>query len=311
MKQLENLSILITLIVVLTSCQESKKPNLALLSDPIPTDTPLVFAEGVISIDTLLEGTITFNMEMTELFLARRKPAESHNIYTSRLINGKWSGLKPAFFSMNESVLDFHPHLTPKGDRLYFGSRRPLDGPAQSTALRQWYIERNGSTWGQPAPMEKPFEGRFIMRSTSSENKNLYFTSREREDNPEDEGIYFAVGQGGKYTDVEKMGEEINGIGKWTAHPYIAPDESYIVFDAESDSGFGDCDLYISFHNDGRWSKAQNLGPKINTKLCEGGPTVSPDGKYLFFGRYNEETGLSDLFWVSMEAIYRLRPSDY
>jgi len=35
--------------------------------------------------------------------------------------------------------------------------------------------------------------------------------------------------------------------GKYNAHPFIAPDEAYIIWDGERDSGYGDTDLYISF----------------------------------------------------------------
>ncbi len=308
MKYVKTLAILICIVVLSTSCLDSKKSTLILLSDQIPTDTPIVFAEGIISIDSLVEGTITFNPEMTTLFFARRKPNGSHNIYSSELIDGKWSIPQPAFFSTNEDILDFHPHISPTGNRLYFGSRRALDDYAESSILRQWYVEKNANGWSEPKVLTAPFDGRFMMRSTAAQNGNLYFTSREQGDKPENEGIYFAVSKEGEYAKLQRMGDEINAIGKWTAHPFVAPDESYIIFDSESTAGYGACDLFISFNINGRWTKSQNLGSDINTELCEGGPTVSPDGKYLFFGRYNEETGLSDLFWVSTVVIEALKP---
>lgn len=48
--------------------------------------------------------------------------------------------------------------------------------------------------------------------------------------------------------------------------------------------GFGASDLYVSFLNDnGSWSEAINLGEKINTAANERFPSLSPDGRYLFF----------------------------
>jgi len=39
--------------------------------------------------------------------------------------------------------------------------------------------------------------------------------------------------------------------------------------------------------------KANNLGDIVNSDFFEAVPSVTPDGKYLFFSRYNEENELS------------------
>ncbi len=144
------------------------------------------------------------------------------------------------------------------------------------------------------------------MCTTSSENGNLYFNSKEKGDKLEDEGIYYAINQDGHYDTVERLGNEINSPGKWIAHPFIAPDESYIIYDAERTSEYENGDLYISFNKNGTWTESYDLGPKINTKLSEGAATVSPDGKYLFFGRGEEkirEDGsiywTGNIYWVN------------
>jgi len=47
---------------------------------------------------------------------------------------------------------------------------------------------------------------------------------------------------------------------------FIAPDESYLIWDSERDDGYGDSDLYISFRQeDNSWGEAINLGDKVNT----------------------------------------------
>ena len=167
--------------------------------------------------------------------------------------------------------------------------------------MHQWYSEKSANGWGDPVPLEKPFVDRFTMYITASENGNLYFTSKEEGAKSEDGGIYYAVNEAGQYKNVNRMGEEINFSGKWIAHSYVAPDESYVIFDGESDSGYGDCDLYISFNKNGAWTKSYNLGPEINTDQCEMCASVSPDGKYLFFHRGAEGTG--DIYWVDFRTI--------
>ena len=51
---------------------------------------------------------------------------------------------------------------------------------------------------------------------------------------------------------------------------------------------------------------------QINSSFSEKTPTISPDGKYQFFGRDERSTepGLSDIYWVSTEVIEQLRPKE-
>ncbi|WP_199912800.1 PD40 domain-containing protein [Aquimarina aquimarini] len=84
------------------------------------------------------------------------------------------------------------------------------------------------------------------------------------------------------------MSKEIN-TGKWIAHPYIAPDESYLMWGAEKEGEHG-ADIYISFRQkDDSWGAAISIGDKINTGIYEQGARVTPDGKYLFFWRGDEK----------------------
>jgi hypothetical protein len=66
-------------------------------------------------------------------------------------------------------------------------------------------------------------------------------------------------------------------------------------------------DLYICFRQpDGNWTDRINLGDRINSKGLERFPSVSPDGKYLFFTRDTPGTE-EDVYWVSAKIIDRLR----
>lgn len=299
MKLTKSILYLIFLSTVLISCQNSNKSNITLLSYPAPTDSALVFGEGLISTDAF-EFAITFSPDMDELFFTRRKPDSDNKIYTSKLLDGSWSTPETAFFTPDEGW-DFEPHINPTGDKLYFGSVRPHPDTLYQGGLYQWVSERTSDGWSQPIPLEAPFDNRFVMYLTSSATGNLYFTSMEEDAKMEDGGIYYSKAEGEDYKEVSRMGNAINFQGKWIAHPYIAPDESYIIYDGEKESGFGENDLYISFKVNGNWSEAYNLGPEINTELTEMCPTVSPDGKYLFFHRGDDETG--SIYWIDLSPI--------
>lgn len=302
-KPVKILTILAFLPVFIVACQPSEKSNLTLLSSQIPTDTPLVFAPGIISIDDHASGSITFSPDMTELVFNHRKAGEINNIYTMKLTDGTWSKPKRAPFSTKEH-LTFHPRFTLEGDRLYFGSTRPIDDTITLSntrrRLHQWYVEKNeNGDWAEPILMGEPFIDIYIMGAVPSKNGNLYFASGKGP-GADDEGIYYAINQNGQYASVERMGDVINTNGTWIAHPYIAPDESYLIYDSEKATEPDNGDLFISFNQNGTWTKSYSLGPKINTKMSEGGGTVTPDGKYLFFSRSEEkirEDGSK--YWVS------------
>ncbi len=307
------LSISAALTILLMACQQRKPSHTRLLSDHVPTETPTVFAPGVISTEGHVEGSIVFNPEMTELFFQRRKSGESHNIYTMKLINGEWT--KPALtsFSQNKAYLDLHPRLSPDGHRLYFGSTRPLPDSTKSSGLHQWYVERNDNEWGEPQLLLPAFlKDEWTMCVTPSEKGNLYFTYRASGEKMKDEGIYYAVTQGDHYGAIQSMGPNINGDGNWIAHPFVASDESYVLYDAERTTIPENGDLYITFKQDDAWSESYSLGPDINTEISEGAATVSPDGKYLFFSRGSEKTRADgstywtgNIYWVDFEKLKR------
>ncbi|RRQ48659.1 hypothetical protein DZC72_13315 [Maribacter algicola] len=288
------------LLFLLFSCKKESPSNLTLLDANTPTDTPLIFGNGIISTNNY-EFAVTFTPEMDELYFTRRKPNADNEIYTMKLVDGKWSNPEPALFTATEGW-DFEPHISPNGDTLYFGSTRPLPDATKSNGLHQWYSKKEVNGWSSPLPMENPFMDRsVIMYLTSSENGNLYFTTGEKGDKPEDWVIYKSVLEDGQYKSIDRMGQKINATGKWIAHSYIAPDESYLIYDFKSDLGFGDSDLYISFNKNGEWTVPLNLGPKINTEKTEMTPSVSPDGNFLFFHRGSKDDG--NIYWVDFKQI--------
>ncbi|MEL6660712.1 MAG: hypothetical protein AAFR36_29875 [Bacteroidota bacterium] len=75
-------------------------------------------------------------------------------------------------------------------------------------------------------------------------------------------------------------------------------------------------DNYISFRQqDGSWGPAVNMGEQINSELVENGARLTPDGKYLLFGRSEEkvrEDGSTYWettdYWVDANIIEHLRP---
>ncbi len=102
--------------------------------------------------------------------------------------------------------------------------------------------------------------------------------------------IYRARLLAGKYKEPENLGDAINTPAA-EAQPFIAPDESHLVFVSagRDDEIIGDGnryvrgDLYVNLQQGGVWRPARHLDSNVNTAAAELCPFVSPDGKYLFF----------------------------
>jgi outer membrane protein OmpA-like peptidoglycan-associated protein/tetratricopeptide (TPR) repeat protein len=64
----------------------------------------------------------------------------------------------------------------------------------------------------------------------------------------------------------------------------LSSNGKYMFFTAcNRPEGVGSCDIYFSAYNDGKWTVPFNIGPPANTKYWESQPSVSADGKLLFF----------------------------
>lgn len=177
---------------------------------------------------------------------------------------------------------------------------------------RHNYIERTGSGWSKLKSLGPMFDRKDlgIMVLSVSANGTTVF-----DDYKSDDGIRISRIKDGKREEPKLLGKEINS-GKLVAHPFIAPDESYLIWDSEREDGYGKSDIYISFRQqDGSWGSAINMGDKINSGLVENGARLTPDGKYLLFGR-SEEKAKEDGstywetkdYWVDAKIIEQLKP---
>ena len=154
--------------------------------------------------------------------------------------------------------------------------------------------------------LDAPFNEYPIMRLTASA-QGTYFFDEFKSDFTGD--IRYSRLVNGKYEEAKKLHKGINSGESF--HPFIAPDESYLIFDSYREDGYGDSDIYISYREeDGSWGMPVNLGAEINTEAWEASATVSPDNKYLFFNREmgTEENSNIDILWVDASIIEALRP---
>lgn len=248
-----------------------------------PGSTPEAFAPGIVTTEHF-EYSGVFTPDLKEFYLIRDggKYQES-SFVVFRNEDDRWS----------ESVISprvGQPFISPDGKTMHLGKR---------------YKTRTATGWSETKGLGPSFEGIEIMRLTASSGGTWVFDEIGLPDG--DGVIRYSRLVDGEREEPRPFSEEIN-TGTYNAHPFIAPDESYLIWDGRRDSGYGSSDLYISYRQqDGSWGAAINLGDKINTDAWEASASVTPDGKYLFFHRITSP-GNVDIFWVDAQVIEDLRP---
>ncbi len=172
-----------------------------------------------------------------------------------------------------------------------FSSDRPRESGAKSAArdFDLWAMDRTGEAWSDPqnlgSAVNSPANDAYPSIAADG---TLYFSS-SREGGKGGPDIYRARFVDGHYTEAENVAE-VNGPG-YDSQPAIAPDQAFLVFasigrsDAMADGGapYPRSDLYVSFRGANGWTMPRNLGAPINTAASEGSPSISADGKWLFF----------------------------
>ena len=164
------------------------------------------------------------------------------------------------------------------GKRIFFISNRPPeDAPKDKPQSNYhiWYANKlSGDDWGQPHHLDTAInlKGGNNFGISVSRSGDLYFCSRDRGGHS-GMSSYCAKWLGDHFDKPKLLAlrgnEEIQD-------PFIAPDESYLIFESGAD-------LYICFRNGGQWSAAQNLGKQVNNGDYNSSPCVSPDGKMLYY----------------------------
>ena len=199
--------------------------------------------------------------------------------------------------------------MSPDGQRIYSGSNRPLkDGEKPLKSLDICVTERGeNNAWQQPINLGKPINTPEFGENYPSvaSNGNLYFFSC-RNDGLGGCEIYLSKFSKGGYLDPTNLGPAVNSEkNDWDA--FIAPDESYIIFSSQNrEDTLGEQDLYISYKKDETWTKALNMGKRVNSFSDEICPSVSLDGKYLFFT--TRRRGKADIYWIDSKIIQELKP---
>ena len=114
----------------------------------------------------------------------------------------------------------------------------------------------------------------------TADEQTLVFTALKPEG---DEDLMTASFNGETWSPPTSLSPDINTPdNEGTAS--LSADGRTLVFTAcQGRKGFGSCDLYLSRKTGTDWSAPENLGPIVNTRYYESQPSLSADGRRLYF----------------------------
>lgn len=238
---------------------------------------------------------MAFSPDQKHVLFCRADDAfEQYEILETRLgEDGHWTPPMRPSFAAQWSNAD--PHFTPDGRGVFFISNRPHPGETAARATHDlWYasLQADGA-WSEATRLPAPVNDASLDEWSPSvaANGNLYFGA-ERPGTRGGSDLWVSRRVKGVYQPPENLGDAINTAGL-EVEPWIAPDERYLLFSAlrRTDS-LGSYDLYLSRRlPDGGWEKARLLGHGINSPARDFNPSVSPDGKWLYFSSNRPHTG--------------------
>jgi len=255
-----------------------------------PGSTPQVFAPGLICHpgSHQWEGWATFSADGNTFCFQRVS-----GVYITENTDQGWT--------TPELIKSITPNkwepasacLSPDANSIYFMN------PKEPSHL--YRCQRTPDGWSDPQELGPTFSdsGAYAGLSLAA-NNSIYLFRSKPSGGGSGGGIFYAPYVNNTWPRLIKLPL----VGTF---PGIAPDESFMVFTTIRPEGLGATDLYLTLRRpDGAWTKARNLGSKINSGYFEFGARISPDKKYMFFTRSNgwfenPYRDTSDIYWVELK----------
>lgn len=202
--------------------------------------------------------------------------------HTIRIVNGLSRRSSAQYW-------DADPFFSKDGKTLYFISNRPLKTGGAQKDFDIWKVERTGNGWGTPVRLDPPINSESSeYYPTLTDDETMYFGSR-RKGGKGGSDIWFSNLEQGVYRVAQNV-EAVNTPGN-EFEPFIAFDESFMIFMATPSESLEEADFYISYNQQHKWSAPVKLPAPFNSPNTEFSPKVTRDLKYFFFSSTRNKSG--------------------
>lgn len=114
----------------------------------------------------------------------------------------------------------------------------------------------------------------------TADERKIIFTRKSSNN----EDFYTSVKNQEKWSAAKALSANINTFEFNEGAQCISPDGNYLFFTGcNRPDGLGRCDIYISKWEGSEWSRPFNIGAPVNTPGWESQPSISADGRTLYF----------------------------
>jgi len=238
-----------------------------------PGRTPEPFAPGVISdAGERLHGAVAVSPDGRRICWSVLPPA----ILSVHCEDGVWT--RPEVLPLPGAAVQA-PAFSPDWSRLYY--QAAAAGGAGGVDI--WWVDARREEWTRAFNLGPPVNGPGLeSQPTLTADGDLYFTGG-MEGVEFGRGIYRALREAAGYSEPQALGPSINSPGIDYC-PFITPDGATLLFASNRGHTGEELSLHIAFRTpDETWSDPVNLHPLIDFPNPARFPSLSPDGRHLFF----------------------------
>lgn len=201
-------------------------------------------------------------------------------------------------YGVNSEKEDYGPTIGNVDNVLLFTSKRNSKiTPLQKTYNEDlFYTIKKDSLWDfseELKTINTPYnEG---SASLSRDGRHLYFARCNSPDSYGNCDIFVSDLQpDSTWGQARNLGPNINSAS-WDSQPSLSHSGDTLYFSSDRIGGFGFSDIYFSVRDvDGRWQKARNLGPVVNTRAFEVSPFFHHTRNVLYFSSNGQPLNFGD-----------------
>jgi len=152
--------------------------------------------------------------------------------------------------------------------------------------------------------MMSPKINRFFIHGypvLTADQQTLIYYKKDGLTPKDDEDIVVSNKIDGEWSDPYSISTNINTKFNEGAASLSGDGKVLVFTSCNRDDGFGSCDLYISYKNGEAWSEPVNLGAGINSPSWDSEPSISADGKTIYFSSLRRGGfGKEDIWYTRM-----------
>lgn len=208
----------------------------------------------------------------------------------ARTSDPRWR--KAFAYELGDNYLQVGDYLSAKKylEAYLMGETLTKPKPAYAKMLRENAVyalanmQENINLAARPVPDSvNLFQLQYFPVLTADESQ-IVFTRRTSAAPEADEDLVIATRLAdGRWTAPVSVSGNINSAGNEGTCTISADGRTLIFTSCGGRRGYGNCDLFQSRKTGSAWSIPQNLGPGINSAAWESQPSLSADGRVLFF----------------------------